>query len=777
MPATCVNRPVLTFLVLASAFLSTSLSGAEPPVTISETDSSFTLDNGLVTARVAKRSGDLTSLKYQGLEMLDNVTQRQPGYWSHNTARGQPVARLTIDPRTNGGERGEVSIRGISGGNPMGTGPGGSVIADIEIRYALGRGDSGVYTYSIFSHPTNYPATSVGEARFCTKLNDNLFDWMTVDSNRNMAMITAYDWNHGTEMNMKEARLMNSGLYRGQVEHKYDYSANQFDVRAWGWVSSAKHIGLWFINPSVEYLSGGPTKFELSAHRDATFTDNLNASAPPTLLNYWRSSHYGGSLCSIAATDAWTKVIGPFLIYCNSSLRSQPGEEQRLSRRNAVKAEKDAVITADVASYGPASRQTADALWHDALDQAGKEARAWPFDWVAGVDYPHRNKRGTAKGQIIINDPQAPGLGVSNLLVGLAAPDYVPPTIPRGRGGFGGFGFGGGGEDDTNNAGMFASGFGRGTNGSFGGGLTNRFARFNTNFNGSFTNGSGQSGTNRFRGRGGRFGGFGFGFGFLGPHIVGWQNDAKYYEFWVRADASGRFMIPNVRPGTYTLHAIADGVLGDFSLSNVTVTAGQTLDFGTLDWQPVRYGRQLWDIGIPNRTGSEFFKGDDYYHWGWYLEYAKRFPNDVNYVIGKSDFHQDWFFEQVPHNEDSGNTNGRGRGRETTWSITFNLPDTLKGRATLRLAICGAGARTLVASVNGQSIGSVTNLVYNATINRDGIGGSWSEHDLAFDASLMKRGENVMKLTVPAGSLTSGILYDYLRLELDETTTVPQAGR
>jgi rhamnogalacturonan endolyase len=144
----------------------------------------------------------------------------------------------------------------------------------------------------------------------------------------------------------------------------------------------------------------------------------------------------------------------------------------------------------------------------------------------------------------------------------------------------------------------------------------------------------------------------------------------------------------------------------------------------------------------------------------------------VNYVIGRSDFHKDWFFEQVPHNEDPENTDGRGRGRDTTWSITFNLPAAAHGRATLRLAICGAGARTLAASVNDQSIGSVTNLVYNATINRDGIGGYWSEHDLTFDASLMKAGENVMKLTVPAGSLTSGIIYDYLRLELDENARV-----
>jgi len=32
--------------------------------------------------------------------------------------------------------------------------------------------------------------------------------------------------------------------------------------------------------------------------------------------------------------------------------------------------------------------------------------------------------------------------------------------------------------------------------------------------------------------------------------------------------------------------------------------------------------------------------------------------------------------------------------------------------------------RTLSGIMNDQSIGSVTNLTYNATINRDGIGGS-----------------------------------------------------
>ena len=215
-------------------------------------------------------------------------------------------------------------------------------------------------------------------------------------------------------------------------------------------------------------------------------------------------------------------------------------------------------------------------------------------------------------------------------------------------------------------------------------------------------------------------------------------------------------------------------MLGDLTLSNVVVTSGQKLAMGEIDWQPVRFGKQLWDIGIPNRNGSEFFKGNDYYHWGWYLEYPKLFPYDVKYVVGKSDYHKDWFFEQVPYNEDTNNTTGRGNGSATTWTVTFNLPAAPHGQATLRLAICGVGSRTLLAEMNDQSIGNVSNLVYNATINRDGIGGYWGEHDLAFNAALMKAGKNVLALTVPAGGLTSGIIYDYLRLELDENAAPPR---
>jgi rhamnogalacturonan endolyase len=642
-----VNRSLKTQIAItgiAAVFLAVATArGADgAAVKLVEGARDYTLDNGVVAARIEKGSGNLESLKYKGRELLGSA--RPGGYWSHTPARGGGITNsVTIDPATNGGERAEVSVKGFYRGTPLGSGPGGSTACDIEIRYALGRGDSGLYTYSIFTHQPEYPATSIGEARFCVKLDDAVFDHLTVDANRNLQVASAADWDNGTQLNLKEARRLNTGIHEGQVEHKYDYSAVQFDVPAYGWSSMKQRIGCWMVNPSMEYLSGGATKVELTGHLVAT------------LLNYWRGSHYGSSSCDIAQGEAWTKVVGPFQLYCNSN-------------------------------------GSPDELWHDALAHAAKEAEAWPYDWVNGVDYPHKDGRGTVRGRIVLNDALAPDAKMTHLLVGLAHPDY---ETSDGRG---------------------------------------------------------------------------------GKSTVDWQLDAKDYEFWVRGDADGKFTIPNVRPGIYTLHAIADGVLGEYELTNVTVAAGHTtwlvegtnadaamtggnfIDRAPLKWQPLRYGPQLWEIGVPDRSAAEFLHGDHYWQWGLYNDYPKDSPDDVNFVIGKSDYHRDWNFAQCPRAD---------RPNGTTWSVTFNLPEAPRGRGVLRLALAGVSARRIEVTMNDQPAGMVGSLKDNATIRRDGIRGYWTERDVKFDASLMKAGENVLKLTIPPGNAMNGVEYDYLRLELE----------
>lgn len=625
-------------MLAALAFACTlpSAARAAAPVIVSESETNFTLDNGIVTARVSKRSGDLTSLQYKGRDVLTDQSGHAGAYWSHDTTGGtDTIDRITIDPKSNGGERGEVSVKGISGGRRMGHGPGasagGDIPADIEIRYCLGRGESGIYTYCTFDHLPEYGSASMTEARYCAKLT-NTFDYMNIDDRRSM--------------------LYPATLHEGD---KYIYTADQYDHPAYGWTSTQDKIGFFFVNPTVEYLSGGPTKTEFLCHRDTTEV------AAPCVQNYWRSSHYGGAAVDVGAGEHWTKVIGPFFIYVNS------GADQK-------------------------------AMFQDALAKAKAEAKKWPYDWVAGVDYPHRNERATVTGRLVLNDPLMPGAKMSKLMVGLTFPAYPSPfTRP---------------------------------------GATNAPRR-----------------------------------------QIDWQTDAKHYEFWVHGTDRGRFSIPDVRPGTYTLHAFADGVLGELARTDLVVEAGQPLDLGRLAWLPARFGRQLWDIGVPNRDASEFMNGDKYYEPDISLQYIKLFPDDVHYVIGKSDYHKDWYFQQVPHSTDP---NARPRpffgvtspGRATPFAISFNLPQAPRGKATLRVAICGTDARLIEVSVNGQPAGQIDRLIGDETITRHGDHGIWYERDLAFDAALMKQGDNVLTLTVPAGPVNNGVMYDYLRLELDDNAKV-----
>jgi rhamnogalacturonan endolyase len=90
-----------------------------------------------------------------------------------------------------------------------------------------------------------------------------------------------------------------------------------------------------------------------------------------------------------------------------------------------------------------------------------------------------------------------------------------------------------------------------------------------------------------------------------------------------------------------------------------------------------------------------------------------------------------------------------------------------QGSAVFRLALAGADGGGASIAVNGQDVGSIRPIGTNALrYNTDK--GVWQERDVTFDASLLKPGENELQITVPAGEVTSGLVYDYLRLELNE---------
>jgi rhamnogalacturonan endolyase len=89
------------------------------------------------------------------------------------------------------------------------------------------------------------------------------------------------------------------------------------------------------------------------------------------------------------------------------------------------------------------------------------------------------------------------------------------------------------------------------------------------------------------------------------------------------------------------------------------------------------------------------------------------------------------------------------------------------GSAVLRVALAGADGSTLAIGVNGQTVGTIRPVATNA-LRYNTNKGVWNQYIQKFDASLMKAGANEMTFTVPAGDVTTGVVWDYLRLELND---------
>jgi rhamnogalacturonan endolyase len=123
-----------------------------------------------------------------------------------------------------------------------------------------------------------------------------------------------------------------------------------------------------------DFFNDGPTK------------QDLNAASGINHIHFGMD-HYNCSNYSLAAGQAWSKMFGPFLLYCNHD---------------------DA---------------GGDAMWADAKAQVVAEKGAWPYAWLKGNPlYPPVAQRGSVSGQFAVHDPLKPGLTGSNAWIGLAQP-------------------------------------------------------------------------------------------------------------------------------------------------------------------------------------------------------------------------------------------------------------------------------------------------------------------------------------------------------------------
>jgi rhamnogalacturonan endolyase len=338
---------------------------------------------------------------------------------------------------------------------------------------------------------------------------------------------------------------------------------------------------------------------------------------------------------------------------------------------------------------------TPKAIIDDALKTAAAEKAKWPYQWVNEPLYP--TKRTTVTGQLKISHDRS------------AAYAYVILGQPGNAGGRGG------------------RGGGRGAVAAAAGATT-------------------QPATRAGRGGGARGGrGNEGGSGAVQDRASVLYTQAGDYIFYVKADADGKFTLPAVRPGTYTLYAWqTQGPITQSLAKDGIEVKGDTLDLGQVDWDPPYHPDFLWQIGKPDRMAGEYKFGDQPRTNQWIL----KVPNDLTFTIGKSKESEDWYFAQ----------------HAGTWTVNFDVNKPLTGNAYLTIAIAGGGGN-ITALLNGKEVGSL-NYGDDASVRRAANrSGRYARNEYTFPADLLKQGTNTLSLRSNGNS--GGLMYDTIVMEAD----------
>lgn len=353
------------------------IPAATGSVSFVDNGTTVVLKNQYIQATITKASGAITSLIYDGANILSGGYSGGQLYWSWNMPNYQNPAgctyQLTVDPKNNNYDYAEIKLHMTWSKDTT------KAAQDVDIYYGVKDGISGLYAAGKLIHPATYPYNPGGEWRMAGYVGSQ-FDWMVVDSARSMRIPQWTATQTAVAGAPKEVTLITSPApFTNHYECKYDYSADFGETEIWGWVSTTTNRGIWMTIPSLEYYPGGPMKRELMCH------------SAPVILNMIGGTHYiSGMDGGIASGEKWEKMYGPFLIYCNKVPSG----------------------TANVPKT----------LWADARAQTKLERAKWPYTWFSDTSYLRANQRGTVTGKLVINDATIPTASAANMWVGVAIP-------------------------------------------------------------------------------------------------------------------------------------------------------------------------------------------------------------------------------------------------------------------------------------------------------------------------------------------------------------------
>ncbi|MFF3494728.1 polysaccharide lyase family protein [Streptomyces sp. NPDC002795] len=267
-----------------------------------------------------------------------------------------------------------------------------------------------------------------------------------------------------------------------------------------------------------------------------------------------------------------------------------------------------------------------------------------------------------------------------------------------------------------------------------------------------------------------------------------WQHNGNGYVYSAKIGKDGRFTIPAVRPGTYTLAAFSDGVLGEYRRPGIKVASAANVNTGTHVWAPVSHGRTLWQIGTPDRSAQEFHISGGKHGYRdtlTWLEYPYDFPEGVDFKVGTDNPATDWNYFHPALKTPGTPTQLAWRGTTAdtsieTWKIRFDSNGYRRGTGYLDICLAGAVFGTLAVALNGTEIASFDPA---PGVNRDACSYRLAVRamyrqlkTIAFPAGLIHRGENILTLApaAPPKAPTSdnwmeamaGVMYDTIRLQV-----------
>jgi rhamnogalacturonan endolyase len=333
-------------------------SGAD--VKLSFKDGKAVMDNGIIVATIDTAGARVTSLKYDGKELMGVV------YFSSGGGTGyETPGHCTYSVTTQTPEMVDISCKRVYT-------PGKDKRAwDIDVHYVLRRGMSGLYVYAILDHKAEYPAAGEAEWRAVYKI-PGLFEKIYVDDVRHWETPGGEDWAKAEKTSIGEVMKMTTGPRAGKYECKYEYAAEYKTVGAYGHASDKNNLGAWIIPGGCDWLNDGPMKADL-------------APAAGIIHIHLNSNHFGGTGFGAKEGEAWRKIYGPFMIYFNN-------------------------------------KKGADACWADAKKQGETEMAAWPYKWLANEEYAVKD-RSDVKGKFLATDTIKGKLSAEGAWVGLVRPE------------------------------------------------------------------------------------------------------------------------------------------------------------------------------------------------------------------------------------------------------------------------------------------------------------------------------------------------------------------